>query len=154
MTSTSNILTIGSDTCETSEKVQKTSNPEAYFEFEFDKHIQKLLLDGVKPQKPDETCVGRFAATETMRNGKQYYEFGPDNFKNGSIISVVSFSPKDMLLRVKNRIGKENWVSENVIQYKKDSMYFIQEIVSDALKEEEMEIYQFLSYLNKTRCKK
>jgi len=56
-----------------------------------------------------------------------------------------------MLLRVKNRIGKEHWVSENVIQYKKDSMYFIQEIVSDALKEEEMEIYQFLSYLNKTR---
>jgi len=63
----------------------------------------------------------------------------------------VSFSPKGMLLRVKNRIGKEHWVSENVIQYKKDSMYFIQEIVSDALKEEEMEIYQFLSYLNKTR---
>ncbi|XP_016947431.1 uncharacterized protein LOC108022808 [Drosophila biarmipes] len=154
MSSNSGILIIGSDTCESFGKVPKTSNPKAYFEFDFEKHMQKLLLDGEKPENLNESSVGRFAATEIMRNGKQYYEFGPDSLKNGTIVSGVAFNPKDMLLRVKNRIGKEHWVNENVIQYKKDSLYFIQQIVCDALKEEEMEIYQFLKYLNKSKSKK
>ncbi|XP_070069971.1 uncharacterized protein [Drosophila takahashii] len=151
MSSKSNVLTIGNDNRESSDKLQKTNNPKAYFEIDFDKHMQKILLDGEKPQNVDETSVGRFAATEIMRNGKQYYEFGPDNFKNGTIISGCAFSSKDMLLRVKNRIHKEHWVNENVIQYRKNSMVHIQQIVSDVMREEEIEIYQFLSYLNKTK---
>ncbi|XP_017079315.1 uncharacterized protein LOC108113277 [Drosophila eugracilis] len=154
MTSKSNILSIGSDFKELSDKPPKTNNPKAYFEFNFEKHMQRLLLEGNKPQNLDASSMERFAATEIMRNGKQYYEFGPDNFKSGTIISGISFNPKGMLLRVKNRIDKEHWIKENVIQYRKNSMVHIQQIVSDALKEEEMEIYQYLCYLNKSLNKK
>ncbi|KAH8358273.1 hypothetical protein KR084_010963 [Drosophila pseudotakahashii] len=153
MSSKSNVLTIGSDPCKSSNKLQKTNNPKAYFEFDFEKRMQKLILDGEKPQHVDETSVGRFAATEIMRNGKQYNEFGTDSFKYGTIISGPSFIPKGMLLRVKNHIDEEHWVNENVIQIRKDSMN-IRQIVSDVMREEEIEIYQFLSYLNKTKSKK
>ncbi|KAH8309485.1 hypothetical protein KR059_010774 [Drosophila kikkawai] len=153
MTSNSRILAIASETSESSDKPPKTSNPKAYFEFDFEKHMQKLLLNGEKPQKLDENAIERFAATEIMRNGKQYYEFGPDNFKSRAIISGPAFDPKGVLPRVKDRISKEHWVNENVIQYRKNSMQYIQQIVSEALREEEMEICQYLCYLNKNYIK-
>ncbi|XP_016977134.1 uncharacterized protein LOC108043096 [Drosophila rhopaloa] len=152
--SNSNVLTIGNESSESLDKLHSTKNSKANFDIAFEKRMQKLLLEGDKPPKLDETSIDRFAATEIMKNGKQYYEFGPDNFKNGTIISAVLFDPKGMLLRVKNRIGKEHWVNENVIQYRKNSMIYIQQIVSDALREEEMEIYQYLRYLNKSACTK
>lgn len=151
MTSNSKVLAIATETSEWSDTPSKSSNPKAYFEFDFETHMQKLLLNGNKPQELDDKSIEAFAATEIMRNGKQYYEFGPNNFKSGKIISGPSFNPKDVLLRVKNRISKEHWVNENVIQYKKNSMCYIQQIVSDALQEEQMEIYQYLRYLNDVR---
>ncbi|XP_020800184.1 uncharacterized protein LOC110177699 [Drosophila serrata] len=154
MTSNSRVLAIATETTETSDKPPKTSNPKAYLEFDFEKHMQKLLLNGAKPPKLDENSIERFAATEIMRNGKQYYEFGPDNFKTGVIISGPSFDPKGVIPRVKDRINKEHWVSEIVIQYRKNSMVNIQQIVSEALKEEQMEVYQYLRYLNENYIKK
>ncbi|KQS62306.1 LOW QUALITY PROTEIN: uncharacterized protein Dere_GG27274 [Drosophila erecta] len=147
MTSTSSVLNIGSDSEELNYKLPKTSNPKAYFELEFENHMRKLLLNGEKPKELDENSIERFAATQIMRNGKQYYEFVPDGFKTGVIISGGSFLPKDMVFRVKKKIGKEHWVNENVIQYKKNSMCHIQGIVSDCLQEECNDIYQYLSYL-------
>lgn len=147
MTSTTNVLSIGNETEELYYKVQKTSNPKAYFEFEFENHMRKLLLNGEKPKDLDEKSIGRFAATEITRNGKQYYEFAPDGYKIGVIISGCSFLPKDMVFRVKKKIAKEHWVNENVIQYKKNSMRHIQGIVSECLQEECNDIYQYLCYL-------
>ncbi|EDX08103.1 GD11612 [Drosophila simulans] len=77
--------------------------------FEFENHMRKLLLNGEKPKELDEESIGRFAATEIMRNGKQYYEFVPDGYKTGVIISGCSFLPKDMVFRVKKKIAKEHW---------------------------------------------
>ncbi|XP_017121324.1 uncharacterized protein LOC108142139 [Drosophila elegans] len=154
MTSKSNVLTIGNDSCEYSDKLPKTNNPKAYLEFDFEKRMQKLLLGGDKPRKLDETAVERFAATEIMKNGKLYSEFGPDNFENNTVISAVVFDPKGMLLRVQNQINKEHWVKENVIQYQKSSMIDVRQIVSDVSQEEDIEIYQYLRYLNQNFCKK
>ncbi|KAH8253600.1 hypothetical protein KR032_006181 [Drosophila birchii] len=154
MTSSSRVLAIATETSATSDKPSKTSNPKAYLELEFEKHMQKILLNGNKPPKLDDNCIGRFTATEIMRNGKQYYEFGPDNFKSGGIISGPSFDPKGILPRIKNRISKEHWVNENVIQYRKNSRVYIQQIVSEALGEEQMELYQYLCCLNKNHSLK
>ncbi|XP_032571810.1 uncharacterized protein LOC116800512 [Drosophila sechellia] len=151
MTSTTNLLSIGNDTEELYNKLQKTSNPKAYFEFEFENHMRKLLLNGKKPKELDEKSIqiGRFVAAEITRNGKQYYEFGPDRYETGVIVSVCSFVPNDMVFRVKNKIAKEHWVNENVIQCKKNSMCNIQSIVCECYQEECNDIYQYLCYLNK-----
>ncbi|KAI8035837.1 hypothetical protein M5D96_011268, partial [Drosophila gunungcola] len=154
MTSKSNVLTIGNGSCEYSDKLPKTNNPQAYLEFDFEKRMQKLLLGGDKPRKLDETSVNRFAATEIIKNGKRYSEFGPDNFENNAVISAVVFDPKGVLLRIKNKIDKKHWVKENVIQYSKNSMMNAWQIVSDASQEEDIEIYQYLRYLNQSFCKK
>ncbi|XP_043643111.1 uncharacterized protein LOC122613146 [Drosophila teissieri] len=154
MTSTSNVLNIGSDTEELYYKFPKTSNPKAYFEFEFENHMRKLLLNGEKPKELDKNSIERFEATEIMRNGKQYYEFFPGRCATGVIISGCSFLPKDMVFRVKKKINKEHWVNDNVIQYKKNSMCHIQGIVSDCLQEECNDIYQYLSYLRENSNKK
>ncbi|XP_039479723.1 uncharacterized protein LOC120444275 [Drosophila santomea] len=154
MTSTSDVLNIGNDTEDLYYKLPKTSNPKAYFEFEFENHMQKLLLNGEKPKKLNENSIERFEATEIMKSGKQYYEFIPGGCENRVIISGRSFLPKDMLFRMKRKIGKEHWVNDNVIQYKKNSMCHIQGIVSDCLQEECIEIYQYLSYLRQNSNKK
>ncbi|KAH8305881.1 hypothetical protein KR018_000788 [Drosophila ironensis] len=144
----SNILTIGTETSDASGKVSATSNPKAYFEFEFERHLRKILLNGETPKPPDDGVIERFAATEIMRKGKQYYEFGPDNFKAGTMFSGPSFNPKQVVARLRQKIGKEHWVNDNVIQYKKNSMCQIQQLSSDVLHEENIEIYQYLCYLN------
>ncbi|KAH8421546.1 hypothetical protein KR009_000669 [Drosophila setifemur] len=150
MSAKSKILEIGTSNCE---KSSKTNNPAAYFEFDFEKRMQKILLDGRKPNPPDEDQIERFAATQIMRNGKQYYEFGPDKFKTGVMFSGPSFSPINVLSHVKNRIGKEHWVAENVVQYKKNSMQYMQGVASQALDDESLEIYQYLNYLNERHSK-
>ncbi|XP_052843198.1 uncharacterized protein LOC128256711 [Drosophila gunungcola] len=163
MTSTSNVLTIGIK--ETIENFDRPSEfekriwiPEtrkANFQKYFEEHLQKILLKGAKPlnSEPDVTAVKRFSASEIKKNGYKY-EFGSKFKENGWLIDGPSFEPKGVLRRVKNRISKDHWINDNVAKYSKDSRGFIQTTVSNALDEEQIEIYQYLCYLKDSSSNK
>ncbi|KAH8305882.1 hypothetical protein KR018_000787 [Drosophila ironensis] len=148
MTRRSSVLAIGEEM--TSEIVDKPDRRQL-LECEFQKRMQKILLAGAKPSisGPEDASITRFVANEVKKNGQYYYEFGPEPKVNGWIISVCSFDHKGLLSRVKDKIGKEHWITDNVARFSKDSRDFVTKTVSRVLDEETMEIYQYLNYLKK-----
>ncbi|XP_043066805.1 uncharacterized protein [Drosophila bipectinata] len=139
----SNILSIETVTSDSSVNKQTKS-----FEEKFEERLQQLLLGGAAPLKniPDEDSIDRFGAQEIRRNGKQYFQFGADNFQGNTIISGPTFDPKSVIFLVKNRIPKEHWINESVVQFRNDWPE-IQHIVSESLAEQNYQIYQYLRYL-------
>ncbi|KAH8233782.1 hypothetical protein KR026_012432 [Drosophila bipectinata] len=153
MESKSEVLTIGED--ENQEKMDKQSiakHRKAFFTEDFELRMQKVILGGVRPlnSQLDEGAIERFSANEVKKNGQFYYEFGPEAKIKGWIINVITFEPKGFLKRLKNKIGKDHWVSDNVVKFSKDSRNFIVSSVSQAAHEETLELYQYLCYLNNT----
>nr|NP_001137731.1 uncharacterized protein Dmel_CG42362, isoform A [Drosophila melanogaster]NP_001286687.1 uncharacterized protein Dmel_CG42362, isoform B [Drosophila melanogaster]ACL83185.1 uncharacterized protein Dmel_CG42362, isoform A [Drosophila melanogaster]AGK45243.1 IP15503p1 [Drosophila melanogaster]AHN56482.1 uncharacterized protein Dmel_CG42362, isoform B [Drosophila melanogaster] len=146
MNNNSNVLTIGT---ESTGDFESTKTRNEYSVSDFEKHLQKILLNGGKPLTNvcDEGSVERFAAKEIKKNG-YYYEFGPADKINGWMISGPTFDSKGILGRLKNVIGKEHWISKNVAKYPKDSRNFIIKTVSNALDQERSDIYSYLCYLN------
>uniref|UniRef100_A0A6P4EKM4 Uncharacterized protein LOC108043089 n=1 Tax=Drosophila rhopaloa TaxID=1041015 RepID=A0A6P4EKM4_DRORH len=158
MAAKSNVLTIGTDDFEHSDRT-KTGIPKIRKEFldsELENHLQKILLDDRKPFPTvyADKSVETFSAKETKKNGQQYYEFGPGDKINGWMINGPTFEPKGVLKRVKNRISKGFWITENVVKYPKDSRNFIIQTVSNALDEESSAIYHYLCYLNENTKRK
>lgn len=150
MTSTSNVLAIGTDTSVIIDKATISRNRKAFFAFDFEERMQKILLNGGKPlaKVPDDKLLQRYSANELKKqNGQHYYDFGVED-KRGWFIDVTVLEPKGVHRRVQNKISKEHWVSDNVARFSKDSRDFIQATVSDASDEEKMQIYQYLCYLN------
>ncbi|KAH8373726.1 hypothetical protein KR200_003734 [Drosophila serrata] len=158
MTSSSNVLTIGTETNATLDEVTISKNRKAFFESDFEKRMQKILLNGEKPlaKVPDDTLLQRFSANELKKkdakdikkSGRYYYEFGTGDKINGWMITGPAFEPKGVLRRVKAKITKDHWIADNVVRYSKDSREFILQTVSKSLDEESSDIYQYLSYLN------
>ncbi|XP_017054368.1 uncharacterized protein LOC108096927 [Drosophila ficusphila] len=153
MESSTNIISTGPKNEVFLSKASEVQIQKGNFQEQFTKRLQKLLLSGSSPLKsnPDEDSVERFCATSTIRNGTQYYEFRPDDYTKGIILSGPAFDPKGLILIVKDRISKEHWINESVIKYHRNSMAEIQQIVWDALSEEEFRIYNYLRYLQENR---
>lgn len=150
MTSNPSVLAIGAEVCEISEKPSISKHRKEFFESDFEEHLQKILLNGGKPQTkvPDDKLMERFSVNEIKKNGLNYYEFTSEMRTKGWITSGPAFEPKGILRRVKDKISKEHWITDNVAKYSKDSRSFIQQTVLNALHEEQIEIHQYLSYLN------
>lgn len=144
----SNILSIESVKSNSSLNKQK-----APFDQTFADRLKQILLDGAAPlnDTPDENSIERFGAKSVRRNGKQYYQFGNDTFLRKTIISGSAFDPKSVIVLIKDRIAKEHWINENVIQYRHNSWPEIQNIVSECLDQENYQIYQYLRYLQSNR---
>jgi len=153
MESKPNILCFGTETEEALERASIIKIHKRNFYFRFTKRIQKLLLGGSPPLKktPDEGSVERFCATSTRRNGTQYYEFRPDDYTKGIVLSGPAFDTKGLILIVKEMISKEHWINESVIKYHNNSIAEIQELVWDAIVKEDQRIYNYLRYLQENR---
>ncbi|KPU76581.1 uncharacterized protein Dana_GF26581 [Drosophila ananassae] len=138
------ILSIGTVTSNSS-----VNNQQVPFDQKFAERMKQILLDGAAPlnSTPDLDSIGRFAAKSIRRNGKQYYQFGKDTFERDTIISGPAFDPKSIVFLIKDRIAKEHWINENVIQFRNNSWPEIQTIVCDSIAEQDYQIYQFLGYL-------
>ncbi|SPP75438.1 uncharacterized protein LOC117590662 [Drosophila guanche] len=152
MESKSSVLAIGDETSEPTESPPCLTHNEYTFKEEFKNHIQKLLLPDA-PQlatRADDDKIEKFCATVMTKNGKQYYEFGRDESRHGHIISGPTLDPKGVTLLVKNRLSKEHWVNETVIESKMQWRE-VQEIVSDCLDEQNHKIYHYLCYLQENR---
>ncbi|KRJ99707.1 uncharacterized protein LOC26536408 [Drosophila yakuba] len=149
MSKNSNVLTIGTESTEVSKEPANPTIPKQFCGTDFEKHLQKILLNGAKPLTNvyNEQSVGSFSAKEIKKNG-YYYEFGPRDKINGWMCSGPTFEPKGILRRLKNVISKEHWISDNVAKYSKDSRGFITETTFKALDEETSDIYSYLCYLN------
>ncbi|XP_017054367.1 uncharacterized protein LOC108096926 [Drosophila ficusphila] len=154
MTSKSDVLAIGTETSENLKPI--THNRKAYLQWDFEEHLQKILLNGAKPLKsaPDDNAIERFGANEFKKNDHHYYEFGAESKRFAWLINGPTFEAKGVLRRVKDRISKDHWITDNVAKYKKHSRDFIKQTVSNALHEEQVEIYQYLCYLNTNFNKK
>jgi len=152
MESKSKVLTIGTDTSEIEPKVQIPKKSIYFFKDDFKDHLQKILLNGANPIGCDP--IKRLAANEVKKNGQYYYEFAPHIRSGGWIINGPTFEPKGILRRIKDRISKDHWTADNVAKYTKDSRDFIQKTVSEALHEEQFEIYQYICYLMENPNKK
>ncbi|XP_017018885.1 uncharacterized protein [Drosophila kikkawai] len=154
MTSKSKVFAIGTESCAIIEETPIRKSKKAYFEdhleHHLEQHLQKLLLDGARPLTTVylDKSVETFSAKDIKKNGRYYYEFGPGDKINGWMINGPAFEPKGILSRVKEKISKDHWVTDNVARYSKDSRDFILQTVSKSLDEESADIYQYLSYLN------
>ncbi|XP_033252295.1 uncharacterized protein LOC117191577, partial [Drosophila miranda] len=114
--------------------------------------LQKLLLPDAPhlATRADPEKVERFVGSVVKKNGKQYYEFGPQNSRHHHVISGPTFDAKSVTLLVKNRISEKHWVNESVIESKM-RWAEVQEIVSDCLKKQDNRIYNYMSYLLENR---
>ncbi|XP_016946506.1 uncharacterized protein LOC108022172 [Drosophila biarmipes] len=150
MTTKSDVLTIGTETSETLDERRIPKSPKELQDSDLEKYLQKILLNSAKPLTNVylDGSVERFSANENRKNGQYTYEFGPSDKINGWMISCPTFEPKGVLKRVKDKISKQHWISENVAKYPKDSRDFIMETVSKAVDEEYSDIYDYLTYLN------
>ncbi|XP_041448864.1 uncharacterized protein LOC111074508 [Drosophila obscura] len=144
----SSVLAIGDETSETSGRVSGLTHNEYTFKEEFRIRMQKLLLPDAPhlATRPDEDAVERFSANVIKKNGKQYYQFGSEESRPGEIISGPTLDPKGVTLLVKNRISKEHWVNEAMIESKMQ-WGEVQEIVSGCLDEQNNKLYNYLCYL-------
>ncbi|XP_034650468.1 uncharacterized protein LOC117889993 [Drosophila subobscura] len=154
MESKSSVLAIGDETSEPTKSAPGLTHNEYTFKEEFKNHIQKLLLPDAPhlATRADENLIEQFSATEMRKNGKQYYEFGREQSRHGHrhIISGPTLDPKGVTLLVKNRLSKEHWVNETVIESKMQ-WGEVQGIVSDCLDEQNHKIYHYLCYLQENR---
>ncbi|XP_015039283.2 uncharacterized protein [Drosophila pseudoobscura] len=152
MESNSSVLAIGDETSEPSERVTGLTHNEYTFKEEFQNRLQKLLLPDspLRATRADPEKVERFEGSVFKKNGKQYYEFGSQNSRHQHVISGPTFDPKGVALLVKNRISKEHWVNDSVIESKMQ-WGEVQEIVSDCLNEQENRVYYYLRYLLENR---
>ncbi|KAH8327049.1 hypothetical protein KR074_001364 [Drosophila pseudoananassae] len=153
MESKCEVLTIGAEgNQEQMDKQSISKHRKEFFSEDFKIRMQKVILGGARPLNShlDEGAIERFSANEVKKNGQFFYEFGPEAKIKGWIINVITFEPKGFLKRLKNKIGKEHWVNDNVVKFSKDSRNFIVSSVSQAADEEKLEVYQYLCYLNST----
>jgi len=156
MASKSKVLTIGTDTSEIEPRVQIPKKSIYFFKDDFKDHLQKILLNGANPiePEPNQSAVARIAANEVKKKGQYYYEFAPEIRTGSWIMNGPTFEPKGVLRRIKDRISKDHWTTDNVAKYSKDSRLFIHQTLRAALHEEHFEIYQYICYLMENRNKK
>ncbi|XP_033151871.1 uncharacterized protein LOC117135619 [Drosophila mauritiana] len=147
MNNNSNVLNIGT---ESTGDLESTKARKEYSVSDLEKHLHKILLNGGQPLTNvcDERSVRSFAAKEFKKNGYYYYEFGPADKIKGWMISGPVCDAKGILGRLKKVIGKEHWISDNVVKYPKDSRNFIIDTVFSTMNEERSDIYSYLCYLN------
>nr|XP_016996547.2 uncharacterized protein LOC108056996 [Drosophila takahashii] len=150
MTTKSNVLAIGTETSEDFDKPAISKIGKVLTEFDLEQHLQKILLNDRKPLTTVyvDGSVETFSANENRKNGQYIYELGPGDKINGWMINCPTFEPKGVLNRVKNKISKDHWISDNVVKYPKDSRNFIIDTVCSAVNEESLDIYYYLRYLN------
>ncbi|XP_017078846.1 uncharacterized protein LOC108112957 [Drosophila eugracilis] len=157
MTSKSIVLAIGTESKDEIKDIPTIRHDrKASFQSDFEEHMQKILLNGGKPLEsfPNDKVIQRFAANGLKKNEYHYYEFARGINRGCWIIDGPTFEPKGILRRVKERISKDHWITDNVAKFKKDSRDFVQKTVSNALHEEQVDIFQYLCYLNENCNKK
>ncbi|XP_070069781.1 uncharacterized protein [Drosophila takahashii] len=150
MTAKSNVLTIGTEAYEVLDKPAIQQSRKEMTDSVLEQHLQKILLNG-RPNVYVDGSVETISAKEYRKNGQYIYELGPTNKINGYMHSCPTFEAKGALKRIKNKISKDHWISDNVVKFPKDSRNFIFDTVFSAVNEESSDIYFYLCYLNEHR---
>lgn len=156
MATKSNVLTIGTETQEVLDGARIPKSHKELKDSDLEIYLQKILLNDAKPltEVYVDGSVETFSANENRKNGQYIYELGPSDKINGWMINCPTFEPKGIIRRIKNKIGKEHWIAENVVKYPKDSRNVVMESVSKAVSEESSDIYDYLCYLKEHTNKK